>query len=147
MRVLGRVGGQASVAVPQIPVWPEEEKHRSDKQTLGVYITGHPLNKYAAELRLSGGATTETLHRDVDETGEDRDPKEAESEKYGDREDNVALFGAAEPEAEAEPEAAHEVEPEPVFASHAAAFHEAPITPELNALEIVPLEGIREKKV
>jgi len=33
------------------------------------------------------------------------------------------------------------------FASHAAAFHEAPITPELNALEIVPLDGIRDKKV
>src|SRR5207244_8110973 len=36
---------------------------------------------------------------------------------------------------------------EPSFASHAARFHEAPITPELNALEIVPLDGIREKKV
>src|SRR6185436_8203321 len=36
---------------------------------------------------------------------------------------------------------------ETVFAAHAASFHEAPITPELNALEIVPLEGIREKKV
>jgi hypothetical protein len=33
------------------------------------------------------------------------------------------------------------------FASHAAAFHETPITPELNALEIIPLEGIRDKKV
>ncbi|HXH41275.1 MAG TPA: hypothetical protein VNN08_21790, partial [Thermoanaerobaculia bacterium] len=36
---------------------------------------------------------------------------------------------------------------EPSFASHAAAFHESPITPELNALEIIPLEGIRDKKV
>jgi hypothetical protein len=33
------------------------------------------------------------------------------------------------------------------FAVHAAAFHESPITPELNALEIVPLEGIRDAKV
>jgi hypothetical protein len=33
------------------------------------------------------------------------------------------------------------------FAAHAAAFREAPITPELNALEIVPLDGIRDKKV
>lgn len=259
MPVLGREGGQARVPVPQIPEWPEEEKLKFEKETLGFYITGHPLNKYAGELRLFGGATTETLHRHVDETvniggiisqlkrskikkgpnegkimakfvlddqfgsvdvvvfsdlyakyakwlengvavlvtasvkdtggmaagrsaslqsaeqsaqhiddeygghpeagrprvspydvsvdeiEEDRDPKEAEREKYGDREDNFALFGAGEPEAEAAPEP--EVEPEPVFASHAAAFHEAPITPELNALEIVPLEGIREKKV
>ena len=34
-----------------------------------------------------------------------------------------------------------------VAAAHAAAFHESPITPELSALEIVPLEGIRERKV
>ena len=33
------------------------------------------------------------------------------------------------------------------FAVHAASFHEAPITPELNALEIIPLDGIRDKKV
>jgi hypothetical protein len=33
------------------------------------------------------------------------------------------------------------------FAAHAATFNESPITPELNALEIVQLEGIREKKV
>jgi hypothetical protein len=39
------------------------------------------------------------------------------------------------------------VEEEPSFATHAATFHEAPVTPELNALEIVPLDGIREKKV
>jgi hypothetical protein len=33
------------------------------------------------------------------------------------------------------------------FAAHAAAFHESPITPELSALEIVQLDGIRDKKV
>ncbi|HVE73100.1 MAG TPA: hypothetical protein VNI54_17165, partial [Thermoanaerobaculia bacterium] len=33
------------------------------------------------------------------------------------------------------------------FAAHAAAFHESPITPELSALEIVQLEGIRDRKV
>ena len=38
-------------------------------------------------------------------------------------------------------------QPEPSFAAHAATFHEAPITPELNALEIVLLDGIKDKKV
>ena len=240
--------------VVNIPEWPEEEKLRHEKETLGFYITGHPLNKYTEELQLfSGGVTTETLHRHVDETvniggiisqlkrskikkgpnegkimakfvlddqfgsvdvvvfsdlyakyakwlengvavlvtasvkdtggmsigrsaslqsaeqsaqriddeygghpeaaraqvsaygasveegEEERDPKELEREKYGDREDNFDLFNAAVEEAA--PEAPTE------FASHAASFHETPITPELNALEIVPLEGIREKKV
>src|SRR5207244_1297705 len=57
---------------------------------------------------------------------DDRDPKEIEREKYGDGEDNLGLFG--EP---ASPAAAP-AEEEPSFASHAATFHEAPITPELN---------------
>ncbi|HYU23927.1 MAG TPA: DNA polymerase III subunit alpha, partial [Thermoanaerobaculia bacterium] len=255
--LFGFGGGEALMPVPRaidIPEWPEEEKLKHEKETLGFYITGHPLNKYAEELQLfSGGVTTETLHRHVDETvniggiisqlkrskikkgpnegkimakfvlddqfgsvdvvvfsdlyakyakwlengvavlvtasvkdtggmsigrsaslqsaeqnaqhiddeygghpeaararvsaydvsveegEEERDPKELEREKYGDREDNFDLFNAAVEEAA--PEAPAE------FAAHAASFHETPITPELNALEIVPLEGIREKKV
>jgi DNA polymerase III alpha subunit len=254
--LFGFGGGQALMPVPRvinIPEWPEEEKLKHEKETLGFYITGHPLNKYTEELQLfSGGVTTETLHRHVDETvniggiisqlkrskikkgpnegkimakfvlddqfgsvdvvvfsdlyakyakwlengvavlvtasvkdtggmsvgrsaslqsaeqnaqhiddeygghpeagrarvsaydvsvedaEDDRDPKEIEQEKYGDREDNFALFTTPEPVAE---------EPPAEFASHAASFHETPITPELNALEIVPLEGIRDKKV
>ena len=255
--LFGFGGGEALMPAPRavnIPEWPEEEKLKHEKETLGFYITGHPLNKYAEELKLfAPGVTTETLHRHVDETvniggiisqlkrskikkgpnegkimakfvlddqfgsvdvvvfsdlyakyakwlengvavlvtasvkdtggmsigrsaslqsaeqnaqhiddeygghpeaararvsaydvsveegEEERDPKELEREKYGDREDNFALFGSSEPEPPPEPE--------PGFASHAASFHEAPITPELNALEIVPLEGIRDKKV
>jgi DNA polymerase-3 subunit alpha len=223
--------------------WPDEEKLRYEKETLGFYITGHPLNKYREELQLFANATTETLHQHVDEvvniggivsqmkrskikkgpnegklmarfvlddqfgsvdvvvfsdlyakylkwldnglpvlltasvkdTGgvqagrsaalqsaeqnahriedeytrisayeiregdaeDDRDPKEIEREKYGDRKENLNLFGV--------PAAAP---PEDVdFTSHAASFHEQPVTPELNALEIVPLDGIREMKV
>jgi DNA polymerase III subunit alpha len=230
------------------PEWPEEEKLRYEKETLGFYITGHPLNKYSEDLRQFSNATTENLHQHVDEvvniggivsqikktkikkgpnegklmakfllddqygsvdvvvfsdlyakyarwlengvavlltatvkdTGgvaagrsaalqsaeqqaqriddeyaparisayelteddveDDRDPKEVEREKYGDRENNLGLFGGAAPAVPA-------VEEEPSFATHAAAFHETPITPELNALEIIPLEGIRDKKV
>jgi DNA polymerase III subunit alpha len=263
--------------------WPEEEKLRYEKETLGFYITGHPLNRYSEDLQLFANATTETLHRHVDEvvniagivsqmkkskikkgpnegkmmakfilddqagsvdvvvfadlfakyaswldngvavlvtgtvkdTGgqvagrsaslqsaeqsaqhiddeygghpergrarvsayeirfddsgeDDRDPKEIEREKYGDRTDNLALFGT-QPAAEIEEKSAEEspvplqgeeeafnaaveqiadaVEPQRTFAAHAAAFHESPITPELSALEIVPLDGIRDRKV
>ncbi|PYQ51670.1 MAG: hypothetical protein DMF59_07080, partial [Acidobacteria bacterium] len=237
--------------------WPEEEKLRHEKETLGFYITGHPLNKYAEELRLFATANTETLYEHVDEvvniggmvsnlkrskikkgpnegklmakfvlddqygsvdvvvfsdlyakylkwldngiavlltasvkdTGgvqigrsaalqsaeqnaqraddeytrisayeirdddnleeDDRDPKEIEQDKYGDRKDNLNLFGGGP--AESRPPVAPALQPapqdEPDLASHAASFHESPVTPELNALEIIPLDGIREKKV
>ncbi|HUJ12817.1 MAG TPA: DNA polymerase III subunit alpha [Thermoanaerobaculia bacterium] len=245
---------------PVIQEWPEEEKLRHEKETLGFYITGHPLNKYVEELRLFANATTETLYKHIDETvhiggivsnlkrskikkgqnegklmakfvlddqhgsvdvvvfsdlyakyvrwldngiavlltasvkdtggvqagrsaalqsaeqnaqriddeyaqisayevreddnlEDDRDPKEIEREKYGDRKDNMSLFGNGAAASAGGPDRLKPVlqevaaDNEPEFASHAASFHEAPVTPELNALEIVPLDGIREKKV
>jgi DNA polymerase III subunit alpha len=318
--------------VASVPEWPDEEMLRYEKETLGFYVSGHPLNRYAQETRLfaTPGVSTETLSQHVDETvniagivsqikrtkikkgqnegrlmarfvlddqygsvdvvvfselfaknarwldngvailltatvkdtggvsagrsaslqsaeqsaqhiddeygghpeargrasaymlcgpkishyeiGEsdsaedvDRDPKEIEREKYGDRTNNIPLFGGppARPErieadrddngaagvrmdvalrqpadAAAAREALDLVEPcdaadlaeedDPValpaegevgamtgeglgseegFAAHAAAFHEAPITPELSALDVMPLDGIRDKKV
>lgn len=257
------------------PEWPEDERLRYEKETLGFYITGHPLNKFNDELKLFANATTDTLYRHIDETvniggivsqmkkskikkgpnegklmakfflddqagsvevvvfsdlyskymrwldngvavlvtatvkdtggqqagrsaslqsaeqsaqhiddeygghpessrarisayelrledaEDDRDPKEIEREKYGTDVDkaNLSLFGgpAAAPvdDADAFNEAVEAIADESVtepqaatsFAAHAAAFHESPITPELSALEIVPLEGIRDKKV
>jgi DNA polymerase III subunit alpha len=246
-------GGLKAAATPE---WPDEEKLRHEKETLGFYITGHPLNKYRDELRLFANATTETLHQHIDEvvniggivsslkrskikkgpnegklmakfilddqfgsvdvvvfsdlyakyirwldngiavlltasvkdTGgvqigrsaalqsaeqdaqrvedeytrisayevtedDERDPKEVERETYGDRKDNLDLFngaaGIGPPDGGLKAAAPLEVvaNEEPEFASHAAAFHDTPVTPELNALEIIPLDGIREKKV
>jgi DNA polymerase III subunit alpha len=254
--------------------WPEDERLRYEKETLGFYITGHPLNKFNDELRLFSNASTDTLWKHVDETvhiggivsqikkskikkgpnegkmmakfflddqagsvevvvfsdlyqkymrwldngvavlvtamvkdtggqqagrsaslqsaeqsaqqiddeygghpelrgarisayelrledaEDDRDPKEIEREKYGDRTNNFDLFGGGgQPvppvvvdEVDAFNIAVDAIADEPVaaatsFAAHAAAFNESPITPELSALEIVQLEGIREKKV
>ncbi len=235
--------------------WPDEEKLRYEKETLGFYVSGHPLNRYAEELKLFAGANTDTLFRFVDQTvniggivsqmkkskikkgpnegkmmakfvlddqfgsvdvvvfsdlyakyarwldngvailltaavkdtggqvagrsaslqsaeqaaqriddeygghpedraarisayelreediEDDRDPKEIEREKYGDRKDNFALFNEAVAAIEETDETSAPL------SRHAAAFSESPITPELNALEIVPLDGIRDKKV
>jgi DNA polymerase-3 subunit alpha len=262
--------------------WPDEEKLRYEKETLGFYITGHPLNRYQEDIDrfATKGVTTETLARFVekevsiagivsqmkknkikkgrnegklmakfvlddqfgsvevvvfadlyakymrwldngvpilltamvkdtggvaagrsaslqsaeqeahaiddeygghpeagrarvsayelrlgDDEEDERDPREVEREKYGDRKDNFDLFGAGAAAAPEEPEADEDAfneavasiddaagdEPEAPaaagFAAHAAAFHESPVTPELNAIEIVPLDGIRERKV
>ena len=36
--------------------WPDDEKLGFEKETLGFYITGHPLNKFAGELGLFANA-------------------------------------------------------------------------------------------
>jgi DNA polymerase-3 subunit alpha len=248
-----------------LPEWPEDERLRYEKETLGFYITGHPLNRYTDDIRqfATKGVATDTLWKFVDQTveiggivsqikkskikkgrnegqmmakfflddqagsvevvvfsdlyakysrwlengvavlvtamvkdtggqvggrsaslqsaeqsaqqiddeygghpearisayelrledaEEERDPKEVERERYGDRADNFSLFGGAPAEADAFNDAVEAIAEEPVaaattFAAHAAAFHESPITPELNALEITPLDGIRDRKV
>src|SRR5437870_5506430 len=41
--------------------WPEGLKLKHEKETLGFYITGHPLRKYAQEVKTYGNATTGVL--------------------------------------------------------------------------------------
>src|SRR5262245_39317048 len=41
--------------------WPKGLKLKHEKETLGFYITGHPLRKYAEEVKTYGNATTGTL--------------------------------------------------------------------------------------
>jgi DNA polymerase-3 subunit alpha len=259
-------GGERAGVRGNSAEWPEDERLKYEKETLGFYITGHPLNKFNDELKLFANASTDTLYRHIDETvniggivsqmkkskikkgpnegkmmakfflddqagsvevvvfsdlyskymkwldngvavlvtamvkdtggqqtgrsaslqsaeqsaqhiddeygghpeargarisayelrledaEDDRDPKEIEREKYGDRTNNFSLFGGGS-DADAFNDAVEMLADEPPaaaatsFAAHAAAFHESPITPELSALEIVPLDGIRDKKV
>jgi len=41
--------------------WPEGLKLKYEKETLGFYITGHPLRKYAEQVKAYSNATTATL--------------------------------------------------------------------------------------
>jgi DNA polymerase-3 subunit alpha len=41
--------------------WPEGLKLKHEKETLGFYITGHPLRKYQNEVKTYGNATTGML--------------------------------------------------------------------------------------
>jgi DNA polymerase-3 subunit alpha len=35
----------------QMPPWTDDERLRGEKETLGLYLTGHPMNSYREELR------------------------------------------------------------------------------------------------
>ncbi len=48
--------------------WLEDEKLAFEKETLGFYITGHPLNKFEGDLEIFATANTDTLKRFVDQT-------------------------------------------------------------------------------
>ncbi|HEY0593233.1 MAG TPA: hypothetical protein VGF40_15785, partial [Thermoanaerobaculia bacterium] len=76
--LFGMFGGAAAAPRPPQPAaataarqadgeWPEEEKLAHEKETLGFYITGHPLNKFAAELEIFAKANTATLAKHVDQ--------------------------------------------------------------------------------
>ena len=54
----GLFGGGASTAtpmppeeLPEVPEWPEHELLAAEYATLGFYISGHPLDKYAGRLK------------------------------------------------------------------------------------------------
>lgn len=38
-------------AFAEVPVWPEKVWLEGEKETLGLYLTGHPINQYASEIR------------------------------------------------------------------------------------------------
>lgn len=48
-------------ALPDVPEWPEKDRLRAEREALGFFITGHPLDKFAAGLRTFTTATTATL--------------------------------------------------------------------------------------
>jgi DNA polymerase III subunit alpha len=49
------------------PEWSADEKIRFEKETLGFYITGHPLARFEDEIRMFGDGTCEMLHERLDE--------------------------------------------------------------------------------
>ncbi|MBI3611221.1 MAG: DNA polymerase III subunit alpha [Nitrospirae bacterium] len=57
--------------LPPIEEWDEAQRLRFEKESVGFYITSHPLARYADELRSYATANAETL----DETPQDRQVK------------------------------------------------------------------------
>jgi DNA polymerase-3 subunit alpha len=51
----------ATAAYPDIPAWTEAERLAKEKEVLGFFISGHPLERYREEVELFGTRTTATL--------------------------------------------------------------------------------------
>lgn len=47
---LSVVAEEAVVALDMIPEWPEDERLKAERDTLGLYLTGHPINAWEDEL-------------------------------------------------------------------------------------------------
>jgi DNA polymerase-3 subunit alpha len=55
--------------LPQVPEWPDQQKLTGEKEVLGFYVTGHPLEQYrdkVAELATHASDTLEGLERGVE---------------------------------------------------------------------------------
>jgi DNA polymerase-3 subunit alpha len=50
-----------SAALPDIPAWTEAERLAKEKEVLGFFISGHPLQRFKDEVELFGTRTTATL--------------------------------------------------------------------------------------
>jgi len=65
--LFGLLGGatpqasKPSAQYPQLPPWDSREQLKREKTSLGFYVSGHPLDRYATELKRICNATTASL--------------------------------------------------------------------------------------
>jgi DNA polymerase-3 subunit alpha len=52
---------QASDALPNVPDWDEHTRLSAEKEILGFFITGHPMEKYKEKLADLGALSTEEI--------------------------------------------------------------------------------------
>jgi DNA polymerase-3 subunit alpha len=74
----GQNGARNGDDLPRVPDWEEGERLANEKEVLGFFVSGHPLDKYAEKLRNLTGVITvaEALERKPPERrwGKDSDP-------------------------------------------------------------------------
>lgn len=57
----GGMGGAGSLRIDDVEEWPERARLAVEKEALGFYITGHPMNSYLAEIDRFTTHTTAAL--------------------------------------------------------------------------------------
>jgi DNA polymerase-3 subunit alpha len=60
--------GNGLHVLPDIPEWREKDLLAYEKESLGFYITGHPLARYAADVKRLTTADTATLRGNADKS-------------------------------------------------------------------------------
>jgi DNA polymerase-3 subunit alpha len=72
--------GHGGDDLPRVPDWEESQRLTNEKEVLGFFVSGHPLDKYAEKLRNLTGVITvaEALERKPPERrwGRDSDPSD-----------------------------------------------------------------------
>jgi DNA polymerase-3 subunit alpha len=53
--------GPVAIPLPDVPPWTEIEQLNFEKETLGLYWSGHPIDRHADDLREYGARTTRDL--------------------------------------------------------------------------------------
>jgi DNA polymerase-3 subunit alpha len=61
------------IPLPDVQAWSEIEQLNYEKESLGLYFSGHPVDRYAADLQEYGAKTTAELNprREAEDSGED----------------------------------------------------------------------------
>lgn len=54
-------GRTRGIELPDVPEWPAPERLAKEKEVLGFFISGHPLEPFRTEVELFGTRTTATL--------------------------------------------------------------------------------------
>ncbi|MCC7417238.1 MAG: DNA polymerase III subunit alpha [Acidobacteria bacterium] len=54
-------GGRSLAPLPEAAPWSEAERLAFEKETLGLYWSGHPIDRYAADLKAFGSSPTGEL--------------------------------------------------------------------------------------
>ena len=59
--IFGALESQKEIALPNVPEWKENQLLAYEKESVGFYISGHPLAAFEADIKRYATATTETL--------------------------------------------------------------------------------------
>jgi DNA polymerase-3 subunit alpha len=57
----GPSAGGGAAPLPEVPAWSETEQLTFEKETLGLYWSGHPVDRYAEELKAFGARASHEL--------------------------------------------------------------------------------------
>ena len=68
LKALAVLSSHRLPALPDVPRWPEADRLAREKEVLGFFISGHPLNRFREDMALfEGRTTTATLKNQKDQ--------------------------------------------------------------------------------